>query len=317
MELIQLFTSPEVPLGAKLLEVLYIVMGLISIYTGVKNFKDEQNTEKLGTAIFWIALGVVVAFGRAIPAKVNGILIIVMTLPAVFKKVKPGYSNPIVKEKSEECAEKIGLKLFIPALCLGIFALLTALFTDLGALVGVGIGVFVSMLILMLYNKENKPNVFLEDARRMLDIMGPLNMLPMLLASLGAVFTEAGVGTAVASIVGKVIPQGNMTIGIIVFAIGMALFTMIMGNAFAAITVMTVGIGVPFVLELGADPVVIGSLALTCGFCGTLITPMAANFNIVPVALLEMKDKNTVIKIQFPMAVIMLIVQIIMMLILK
>ena len=41
-----------------------------------------------------------------------------------------------------------------------------------------------------------------------------------------------------------------------------------MGNAFAAITVMTVGIGAPFVLAYGADPAAIGILALTCGYCG-------------------------------------------------
>lgn len=28
------------------------------------------------------------------------------------------------------------------------------------------------------------------------------------------------------------------------------------------------------------------------GFCGTLMTPMAANFNIVPAALLELSDRN-------------------------
>ena len=50
----------------------------------------------------------------------------------------------------------------------------------------------------------------------------------------------------------------------------MMLFTMIMGNAYAAITVMTEGIGYPFELAHGANPVVIGMLALTCGFCGTL-----------------------------------------------
>ncbi|MBS6232611.1 MAG: DUF979 family protein [Holdemanella biformis] len=106
---------------------------------------------------------------------------------------------------------------------------------------------------------------------------------------------------------------GNITIGIIVYAIGMAVFTMIMGNAFVAITVMTVGIGAPFVLQYGADPVVIGSLALTCGYCGTLCTPMAVNFNMGPVAILEMKDKNGVIKKQVLVAVIMLVVQIVMM----
>lgn len=115
--------------------------------------------------------------------------------------------------------------------------------------------------------------------------------------------------------VSNVIPSGNLVVGIIVYAVGMAIFTMIMGNAFAAITVMTVGIGAPFVLSLGADPVVVGSLALTCGYCGTLCTPMAANFNMVPVAVLEMKDKNGVIKKQVLIGIIMLILQIIYMII--
>lgn len=74
-------------------------------------------------------------------------------------------------------------------------------------------------------------------------------MLPMLLAALGAVFTAAGVGDVISGLVSNIIPAGNVTIGIIVYALGMALFTMIMGNAFAAITVMTVGIGAPFVLK--------------------------------------------------------------------
>ncbi|MFR7425453.1 MAG: 5-oxoproline transporter, DUF979 family subunit [Bifidobacterium pullorum] len=107
------------------------------------------------------------------------------------------------------------------------------------------------------------------------------------------------------------IPAGNLTVGIIVFALGMMLFTMIMGNAFAAITVMTVGIGAPFVLSLGADPAVVGILALTCGYCGTLLTPMAANFNIVPVAMLQMKDRMGVIKNQVLPAFVMIVVQII------
>ncbi|WP_337647504.1 5-oxoproline transporter, DUF979 family subunit, partial [Bifidobacterium pullorum] len=143
----------------------------------------------------------------------------------------------------------------------------------------------------------------------------PLCMLPMLLASLGAIFDAAGVGDVITRIVGGVIPEGNRTVGIIVFALGMMLFTMIMGNAFAAITVMTVGIGAPFVLSLGADPAVVGILALTCGYCGTLLTPMAANFNIVPVAMLQMKDRMGVIKNQVLPAFVMIVVQIIYMLI--
>lgn len=147
----------------------------------------------------------------------------------------------------------------------------------------------------------------------MIDIVGTLIMLPTLLAILGSVFTAAGVGNVISDIVGAIIPQGNMVVGIVVYCLGMALFTMIMGNAFAAITVMTVGIGAPFVLSLGADPVIVGSLALTCGYCGTLMTPMAANFNIVPVAILEMDDEYGVIKKQIVPALIMLAFQTILM----
>jgi uncharacterized membrane protein len=49
------------------------------------------------------------------------------------------------------------------------------------------------------------------------------------------------------------------------------------------------------------------------GYCGTLMTPMAANFNIVPAALLEMKDQNGVIKAQVLTALPVLIINILLM----
>ena len=55
---------------------------------------------------------------------------------------------------------------------------------------------------------------------------------------------------------------------------------------------------------------------MTAGYCGTLMTPMAANFNIVPASILEIKDKNGIIKTQLPMALVLLAVHIILMLIL-
>ena len=88
---------------------------------------------------------------------------------------------------------------------------------------------------------------------------------------------------------------------------------MVMGNAFAAFTVITLGIGVPFVFSLGADPIIAGALAMTAGFCWTLMTPMAGNFNALPVALLEMKSEFGVIKDQVPFAFIMIVVHVILM----
>lgn len=312
------FISPDITLGTKLLEVIYIVIGFISIYAGVKNAMDKENPSRLGTGVFWGVLGIVIGFGRWIPPVAVGVLIIIMTIPAILKKVKIGKSEAPTEEHAERMYHKIGMKIFVPALSIGAFAIIFAtFFSALGALVGIGAGIIVSVIILMLFSKENKPGVFLKDSERLLSTVGPLSMLPMLLASLGAVFTKAGVGEVIAGLVGKVIPEGNVNVGIVVFAVGMALFTMIMGNAFAAITVMTVGIGGPFVLSYGADPVVIGMLALTCGYCGTLCTPMAANFNMVPVAMLDIKDRFRVIKNQLIPAGIILVFQIVYMVALK
>lgn len=311
------FMDAEVALGPKLLEVIYIIMGLITLYTGIKNITDKENPSRLGTGVFWCSLGIVLAFGRWIPPMLSGVIIIIMTIPAIFHKVKIGRQYAPAQEETKTAFNKIGMKIFVPALTIGIFAIIFALFTKLGALVGIGAGIIVSIILLMVYSSENKIQVFLKDSERLLSTVGPLSMLPMLLASLGAIFTAAGVGEVIAKLVGNVVPQGNVNVGIIVYAIGMMLFTMIMGNAFAAITVMTVGIGAPFVLAYGANPVLIGMIALTSGYCGTLCTPMAANFNIVPVAMLDMKDRMGVIKNQVVPALILITFQIAYMILFK
>lgn len=314
---IEYFMSAEITMSDKLLEIMYFVIGLIAIYVAIRNLNDKSNDKRYGTFAFWLLLGLMFVIGKWIPPMYTGILMVLMVLSPILKQVKAGSEpSPTVEEMTKNY-KKIGFKVFIPAVSIGAFALIAALFTTISPLFGMGVGVVVGIILLMIFSKDNKPSVFLNDGRRMLDIVGPLSMLPTLLAALGAVFTTAGVGDVISGIVSNIIPEGNVAIGIIVYAVGMALFTMVMGNAFAAITVMTVGIGAPFVLAHGADPVIIGSLALTCGYCGTLCTPMAANFNIVPVAVLEMKDDYGVIKNQVVIAGIMLVVQIIMMIVLS
>ena len=293
-----------------MLDVVWIIVGLIAFYAGIKNLLDKENPSRIGTAIFWCSFGVVTALGSWLPPKVSGALVIVMCMPAIFKKVKVGRVNAPTKEYTKAQYSKIGMKIFVPALTVAVMSLFFALFSNVSSMVGITIGVAISMGLRMGYSRDNKPKVFLDDSERFLSLMGPLCMLPQLLGCLGGVFTAAGVGDVVAGLVGNVVPEGNVNLGIVVYAIGMMLFTMIMGNAYAAITVMTVGIGGPFVLAYGANPVVIGMLALTCGFCGTLCTPMAANFNIVPVAILDMKDRWGVIKNQVLVAIIMITIQI-------
>ena len=300
------------------LNVVWVIIGLITIYAGIKNLLDKENPSRVGTAVFWCSFGIVCGFGSWLPAKVSGVLVLIMCLPPIFKKVKIGKTDNPTKEHTEQQFKKIGMKIFVPAFSVAVCSLFFALFSNMSSMVAITVGVIVAMILLMAFDaKQNKPAVFLNDSERFLGITGPLSMLPQLLGCLGGVFTAAGVGDVIAQLVEKIVPKGNVNIGIIVYAIGMVLFTMIMGNAFAAITVMTVGIGAPFVLAYGANPVVIGMLALTCGYCGTLLTPMAANFNILPVAILNMKDRWGAIKNQVLVAIFMLVFQICYMIVLK
>ena len=300
------------------LNVVWVIIGLITIYAGIKNLLDKENPSRVGTAVFWCSFGIVCGFGSWLPAKVSGALVLIMCLPPIFKKVKIGKTDNPTKEHTEQQFKKIGMKIFVPAFSVAVCSLFFALFSNMSSMVAITVGVIVAMILLMAFDaKQNKPAVFLNDSERFLGITGPLSMLPQLLGCLGGVFTAAGVGDVIAQLVEKIVPKGNVNIWIIFYAIGMVLFTMIMGNAFAAITVMTVGIGAPFVLAYGANPVVIGMLALTCGYCGTLLTPMAANFNILPVAILNMKDRWGAIKNQVLVAIFMLVFQICYMIVLK
>ena len=300
------------------LNVVWVIIGLITIYAGIKNLLDKENPSRVGTAVFWCSFVIVCGFGSWLPAKVSGVLVLIMCLPPIFKKVKIGKTDNPTKEHTEQQFKKIGMKIFVPAFSVAVCSLFFALFSNMSSMVAITVGVIVAMVLLMAFDtKQNKPAVFLNDSERFLGITGPLSMLPQLLGCLGGVFTAAGVGDVIAQLVEKIVPKGNVNIGIIIYAIGMVLFTMIMGNAFAAITVMTVGIGAPFVLAYGANPVVIGMLALTCGYCGTLLTPMAANFNILPVAILNMKDRWGAIKNQVLVAIFMLVFQICYMIVLK
>lgn len=295
---------------ANLYEVMYIICGLISIYMAVRALRDKGQKSKIGTAVFWASLGIVMAFGKWLPSLVSGILVIVMSIPAMINFVKPGSVKATPDEYRNKMANKYGTTLFIPAFTMGIGALLFAIFIPkLGALVGLGVGAVVAAIMILVMTKDS-PSVMMNEGRRMLDAVGPLSMLPQLLASLGAIFTVAGVGKVISSGAAAIVPQGNIFIGIVLYAVGMAVFTMIMGNAFAAFSVITIGIGIPFVLKYGLNPNLVGMLALTSGYCGTLMTPMAANFNIVPVAVLEIKDRYGVIKKQLPVALSMLVIQI-------
>ena len=295
-----------------LLELFYMVLGLYMGITMIFTLKDTNHKTRIGTSLFWGILSVIFIFGKFIPSTIVGILVVAIAILSATKQINIGTLKQLDQTFTALKAEKLGLKIFIPSLLIAIVAMLVAQFTDFPGTVAIGISSIFALIVTFLITKA-KPSEFLEDSNRMYQAMGSFTILPQLLGSLGVLFTAAGVGDIISNIISGVIPQGNILAGVIAYCVGMALFTAIMGNAFAAFSVITVGVGMPFVFAQGGDPVICSILALTAGYCGTFLTPMAANFNVLPAALLELKDKNAVIKAQAPVALILLVAHIILM----
>ncbi|WML36705.1 DUF979 domain-containing protein [Clostridium sp. OS1-26] len=305
-----------------LTELLYVLCGLVCFFSVYVTLKDKKHPSRIPTALFWGILGFIFTFSQIgllwgnknvfVSYTFIGYLILVMAVLSACKLVKFNSFSESSKEFKEKMSMKIGNKIFIPAILLGTVAFLVAQFwtKQLGSLVSLGVGTIVAAAFAFGITR-GKCSEMAEDGRRLLELVGPMNILPQLLAALGSLFAVAGVGNVIAGGIKTFIPQGNILLGVIAYCVGMALFTMIMGNAFAAFAVITAGIGVPFVFAQGANPAIASAIALTAGFCGTLLTPMAANFNIVPLAILEVKDKKYgIIKYQAPVAIVMLVIHI-------
>ena len=174
-------------------------------------------------------------------------------------------------------------------------------------LVLLGVGVIIALIICYAW-LEPPAMAAVDEGGRLANAIGWALVLPQMLAALGAVFAAAGVGTTIGAVAGHIIPQGSIFLAVLLYALGMVVFTMIMGNAFAAFPVMVAAIGFPILIQQdGGKAAVIGAVGMLAGYCGTLMTPMAANFNIVPAALLELKNQYGVVKVQIATAIPLLI----------
>ena len=294
-------------------EIFYCVIGALFALNGVKALKATGLKTRIPTAAFWFIVAFTFVAGPYIPKWITGVCVVAMACLTASRKVKQSASNVPSAEETRRNADKHGFKVFIPAVTLALTAVLVATFWKaLGANNAIGVSALVALIVALCLFKA-KPATALADGTRLLDNVGPVGLLPQVLSALGALFTAAGVGTVIASGVSAIVPEGNKLAAVAVYCIAMALFTMIMGNGFAAFSVITVGIGIPFVIAQGADPVVVGALGLTAGYCGTLMTPMAANFNIKPAALLDTKCMYAIIFSQLPVALVMLAIHIVLM----
>ena len=295
------------------LDYVYLLVGIILFIFAIQSFLDKEHKYRIGTGLFWLLYSISFIFGSYLSKEINGWLVIAMAVIVLVKQLGKGnYFESAIEFKKGE-AVRIGNVIFVPALLVGIITFVIGFFTKLGALVGLGIAAIIAMCA-ALYITKGSFNQGFHEGRRLIDAIGWTAILSQLLAALGYLFNLAGVGKIISSAVASVVPADNVFLIVVAYCIGMVIFTMIMGNAFAAFAMITSAIGVPMlVVAHGANPAAVGAIAMLAGYCGTLMTPMAANFNIVPVALLEMRDQYGVIKAQLPIALIMLVLNILLM----
>lgn len=305
------------------IQYLYWLAGLILAITAVMTACDSSNPKRWSTGLFWALFAVAFLVGERLPPAAVGVGVLLMAAIAGLGGVGFGKHEELPEKARRASAGRLGNKLFIPALAIPLVTVIGAMFLknikfgDIALLdpanstfVSLGLGSLIA-LALACWLTRDTPVQAMRESRRLTEALGWALVLPQMLAMLGLLFNDAGVGKAVAHLATSYINLDFRLVAVSVYVLGMALFTIIMGNGFAAFPVMTGGIGVPVLIGMyGGNPAVVAAIGMFSGYCGTLMTPMAANYNIVPAALLELPDKYAVIKAQIPTALPMLVANI-------
>lgn len=303
-------------------EWIYWLAGAFFLTTGVQIALDPSHAKRWTNCAFWSLLGLSFFYGSFVaawPLWPLGLAVIAMALVAGLGLTSPGTVATTTESERAASASERGNALFAPALTIPLVTIAIAvgvgrisiggvplLAKGQETLVGLGVAVIAALSVGIVLLRPSHPFVALREGRRLLEAIGWAVLLPQMLAVLGSLFTQAGVGAAVGAIAQHVVPEQSRILAVVVYAVGMASFTIVMGNAFAAFPIMTAAVGWPvLVMQLGAHPAPLFAIGMLSGYCGTLCTPMAANFNLVPPALLEMSDRYRQIKVQIPTAIVL------------
>ncbi|MDN7184265.1 DUF979 domain-containing protein [Caballeronia sp. SEWSISQ10-4 2] len=305
------------------LNYLFYLLGIVLVIVAGMIYVDKTHPRRFTAGTFWLVYALIFLIGDWLPVNVVGVLVVAMALIAGLGGVTAGKPKMLSEEARRQSAKRLGNKLFVPALTIPVVTValtLGASYLAFGGkplldpknvtLMGFGIGCIVALGVACVMTRDTVGQS-MKETRRLVDALSWAAVLPQMLGMLGLVFSDAGVGKAVAHVTTAYVNLDYRLVAVAVYCIGMALFTMVMGNGFAAFPVMTGGVGVPILVGVfHGNPATMVAIGMFSGYCGTLMTPMAANFNMVPAALLELPDKNAVIKVQIPTALSLLVVNI-------
>jgi len=299
------------------LDAVYAASGIVLIVFACFTFADRTNSYRLGSGLFWALLGATFVLGSIVPAWVTGLIVVVMVILDGFGLVRPRVHSEATQEEQIQRADRFGWKILLPVFMIPLVTYGASLIrwpadvsADRVVFVSLGYASIAAGIVALALTKA-QPVSLIQEGHRLTDALGTVVILPQLLAALGILFTTAGVGKAIAGVVGAVIPTGSPFAVAFTCCLAIAALTFAMGNSFAGFPVIMAGLGIPLLVEqFHVDAAAASLILLTAASCGTLCTPMAANFNIVPASLLGMRDSYGVIKFQLPFALGMFVVHV-------
>lgn len=275
---------------------IYLLIALVSAITAWHCARDAGHPSRWRSTAFFGLLALLVGAADLLPSPVTGALVLVLLLLGASGLGRSCAERPLAAREAD--AQRLRHRLLWPALLLPAAAIAVALLFKIWPLPGfvperlplvaltlaAMLGLGLALRLTGSGTREVPP-----AGARLLDALGWAGVLPLLLAVLGSLLAQAGTADAVAQLARASLPTDSWWVCLLAYGLGMAALTAVLGNAFAAFPVLAGAIGVPLlVVEHGANPAPMAAIGMLCGYCGTLLSPIAANFNLVPTALLDL-----------------------------
>ncbi|MCW4592374.1 DUF979 domain-containing protein [Gluconacetobacter entanii] len=313
------------------IDFIYTALGCFFVYAGARSLCAGLTLRSILESTFWTLYGLNFLLGNLLSDFLNGVLVLLLTTLAtgMVHRPKPRPSTtstntvratPPIRLPADDADTRRSPLLFVPLLTVPLFVVILTWWgtsihwgsqplidpqrlSQVAYVIAVMAGLGVACAII----RPRPLTPFNEGVRLSRQVGWPV-LLPQMLAALGGVYMAAGLNTSLSHMIEHMLPSGAPLCAVLAYTGGTALLTMLIGNAFAAFPVTFGAIGLPFLVTgFGASAAMVAAVGMLAGFCGTLITPMAVNFNIVPVSLLGLHDRYAVIRTQAPTALILFI----------
>ena len=220
--------------------VFYLVGALFAAWALLSLF-DRSNPRRVGNFAFWGLVAISLIAGHRLGDVANGVLVLGLAGLASLKLI--GRGSPSTSEAERSAAgERHGNRLFLPILVVlltAVIGTLLYLYTPLREtgllepgretfiLLCLGVLLAIALIFVWLRPPVLAP---LDEGRRLIDAVGWAAILPLMLAALGLVLRDTGVGETIGTLTLAIIPEGTILPAVIAFGLGMALLTILTGN---------------------------------------------------------------------------------------